>query len=160
MKPLAELRPGDEIYGTEGRGRCRHCVRTRVLARGRSRKPAYRLRAAGASEAGCILLRVAHEPAPPFKEWLATHYPRKPAHATSLVCKKGGGQDYDATFGVRHRGTGNFAELIARRFEVARARFGFGVGRRDDLDTTRFRAPDAGRRMRLLWPHGASTVPR
>ncbi|MCL4801987.1 MAG: PA0069 family radical SAM protein [Burkholderiales bacterium] len=109
-----------------------------------------RAREAGATEAGYILLRLPHEVAPLFKEWLATHYPLKGEHVTSLVRKMRGGKDYDSTFGVRHRGTGNLAELIARRFELARERLGFDAGRRGGLDTTRFRPPGAGPQMRLF----------
>jgi DNA repair photolyase len=42
-KPLAQLRVGDEIYGTERRGKFRSYVRTRVLAHWESAKPAYRI---------------------------------------------------------------------------------------------------------------------
>ncbi|HTO47627.1 MAG TPA: hypothetical protein VML91_08295, partial [Burkholderiales bacterium] len=43
VKPLAELRVGDEIYGTEKRGHYRYYVKTRVLAHWQARKPAYRI---------------------------------------------------------------------------------------------------------------------
>ncbi|WP_201769631.1 intein-containing Rv2578c family radical SAM protein [Amycolatopsis orientalis] len=42
-KPLAELAPGDEIYGTRGRGAGRRLVPTTVLAHWSTLKPAYRL---------------------------------------------------------------------------------------------------------------------
>ncbi|OXM65018.1 MULTISPECIES: Rv2578c family radical SAM protein [Amycolatopsis] len=42
-KPLAELRVGDEIQGTEVRGGVRHLVRTTVLAHWTTVKPAHRL---------------------------------------------------------------------------------------------------------------------
>ncbi|HWC27990.1 MAG TPA: intein-containing Rv2578c family radical SAM protein [Solirubrobacteraceae bacterium] len=42
-KPISELRPGDEIYGTERRGDDRRYVRTRVLAHWSTVKPAYRV---------------------------------------------------------------------------------------------------------------------
>ncbi len=42
-RPLAELRVGDEIYGTELRGKYRRYVRTRVLAHWASVKPAHRV---------------------------------------------------------------------------------------------------------------------
>jgi DNA repair photolyase len=42
-KPLAQLRVGDEIYGTELRGKYRRYVRTRVLAHWASVKPAHRV---------------------------------------------------------------------------------------------------------------------
>jgi DNA repair photolyase len=42
-KPIRRLRVGDEIYGTERRGQYRRYVRTRVLARWATHKPAYRV---------------------------------------------------------------------------------------------------------------------
>ncbi|MEA2189635.1 MAG: hypothetical protein QOK16_4646, partial [Solirubrobacteraceae bacterium] len=42
-KPIAKLRVGDEIYGTEGDGACRRYVRTRVRAQWSTVKPAFRL---------------------------------------------------------------------------------------------------------------------
>jgi len=42
-KPLAEVRAGDEIYGTIRRGYYRHCAITTVLAHWSTVKPAYRV---------------------------------------------------------------------------------------------------------------------
>jgi DNA repair photolyase len=42
-RPIADLRAGDAIYGTERRGTYRHYVRTEVLAHWKTVKPAYRL---------------------------------------------------------------------------------------------------------------------
>ena len=42
-RPLAEIRPGDEIYGTQRRGWYRRYVKTRVLAHWNVIKPAYRI---------------------------------------------------------------------------------------------------------------------
>jgi DNA repair photolyase len=42
-KPIAKLRVGDEIYGTEGDGACRRYVRTHVRAQWSTVKPAFRL---------------------------------------------------------------------------------------------------------------------
>src|SRR6195952_2537097 len=42
-KPIGEIRPGDEIYGTVRDGRCRRYVRTAVLAHWASVKDAYRV---------------------------------------------------------------------------------------------------------------------
>jgi hypothetical protein len=51
-------------------------------------------------------------------------------------------------------GTGNFAGLIEKRFELACRRFGLnehGAGRRPpELDCTRFRPPAPGGQMSLL----------
>ena len=107
-------------------------------------------REAGATEAGYILLRLPHEVAPLFKDWLATHYPLKAEHVMSLVHQMRGGKDYDSTFGVRQRGTGNFAELIGKRFALACERLGFNTDRRGGLDTTRFRPPRTGPQLALF----------
>ena len=50
QKPLAELKVGDEIYGTVRRGFYRRYVRTRVLAHWRTSKPAMRIRLADGTE--------------------------------------------------------------------------------------------------------------
>jgi DNA repair photolyase len=109
-----------------------------------------RAREVGATEAGYILLRLPHEVAPLFKDWLATHYPLKAEHVMSLVRQMRGGKDYDSAFGVRQRGTGNFAQLIDKRFELACGRLGFNTERRGGLDTTRFRPPRTGPQLDLF----------
>src|SRR6185437_7154018 len=43
LRPIAQLRPGDAIYGTERQGWYRRYVRTRVLAHWSVIKPAYRI---------------------------------------------------------------------------------------------------------------------
>ncbi len=94
----------------------------------------------GATSAGWIMLRLPREVAPLFRDWLATHYPLRAAHVMSLVNQVRGGRDNDPRFGARMRGSGGFAELIARRFDVARRRLGLD-GERGPLDTSQFRAP-------------------
>ena len=102
-----------------------------------------RAAAAGASRASYALLRLPHEVAPLFREWLEAHLPERAAHVMSLVQQMRGGRDNDARFGTRLRGEGVFAELIARRFRIAVRREGLdqgeGFGLREDL----FRAPGA-----------------
>jgi DNA repair photolyase len=49
-RPLAELRPGDRVVGTELVGARRRYVVTEVLAHWRTLKPAYRVRLAGGGE--------------------------------------------------------------------------------------------------------------
>ncbi len=108
-----------------------------------------RAREAGATLAGYVLLRLPHEVAPLFKEWLEVHYPTKAAHVMSLVHQMRGGRDYDSTFGVRHRGTGTLAELVARRFHLACERLGFNRAQ-PPLDTSRFRPPRAAPQLDLF----------
>jgi DNA repair photolyase len=99
-----------------------------------------RAREAGAVMAGYVLLRLPHEVAPLFRDWLAAHYPQKAEHVMSLVQQMRGGRDYDSAFGTRQRGTGEFADLIATRFRLACRRLGLDQ-ERAPLDTTRFRPP-------------------
>jgi DNA repair photolyase len=49
-RAIADLRPGDEIYGTEGRGKNHYYVRTRVLDHWKTRKLAFRVVLADGTE--------------------------------------------------------------------------------------------------------------
>jgi DNA repair photolyase len=109
---------------------------------------------AGAQEAGYVILRLPNELKDLFKEWLATHYPERADHVISIVRQMRGGKDNDPRFGARMRGTGNFAELIAKRFAIACKRYGLnghGSGRRvPELDCTRFAPPSPAGQMKLF----------
>lgn len=100
-----------------------------------------RAREAGASHASYALLRLPHEVAGLFEEWLQLHLPERAAHVMSLLRQMRGGKDYDSRFGLRLRGEGVFAELLARRFKVAAARHGYALGERFELRTDLFRPP-------------------
>jgi DNA repair photolyase len=97
---------------------------------------------AGATQAGWIMLRLPREVAPLFRDWLQVNHPLRAKHVMSLVQHVHGGRDYNAAFGARQRGSGAFADLIARRFAVACRRLGLNE-ERAPLDTTRFRPPRA-----------------
>jgi len=109
---------------------------------------------AGAQEAAYVILRLPNELKDIFKEWLAAHYPERAAHVISIVRQMRGGKDNDPRFGERMRGTGNFAELISKRFAIACQRFGLnghGGGRRvPELDCSRFVPPSAGGQLKLF----------
>ncbi len=94
----------------------------------------------GVEQAGYILLRLPHEVAPLFEEWLETHYPDKARHVLSIVRQMRGGRLYRAEWGRRMRGTGPFAELLRKRFETACRRLGLNPDR-PDLDVDSFRVP-------------------
>lgn len=79
-------------------------------------------KAAGATSAGYIMLRLPHEVSPLFREWLLRHYPDRYRHVMSLIRSMRGGKDYDADFNKRMRGTGPYAWQIARRFEMTAER--------------------------------------
>jgi DNA repair photolyase len=109
---------------------------------------------AGAQEAAYVILRLPNELKDLFKEWLATHYPERADHVISIVRQMRGGKDNDPRFGERMRGTGNFAELVSRRFAIACKRHGLnghGGGRRvPELDCTRFVPPSPAGQMKLF----------
>src|SRR5512145_2500702 len=110
--------------------------------------------AAGAKEAAYVILRLPHELKTVFKEWLAAHYPQRAEHVMSIVRQMRGGRDNDPCFGTRMSGTGNYAELIEKRFDLACRRFGLNRREAPQLDCTRFRPPvltsRAGAQLKLL----------
>ena len=85
---------------------------------------------AGASSAGYVMLRLPFEVKDLFADWLAEHYPQKAARVMGRVHDLRGGKAYDAQWGVRMRGTGIYADLIAKRFDVALRKHGLDKPRR------------------------------
>lgn len=110
---------------------------------------------AGAGMAGWILLRLPNEVRPLFKEWLAAHHPRRAEHVISIVRQSRGGRENDPNFGSRMTGSGNFVDLIGKRFELACKRFGLNreddhSASRDGLDCSLFRPPTVGVQLGLF----------
>ncbi|WP_420909646.1 PA0069 family radical SAM protein [Kaistia nematophila] len=96
--------------------------------------------AAGATEAGYVLLRLPLEVSEIFKEWLLRHYPDRFRHVLSVLRSMRGGKDYDSEFGKRQKGEGPYAWQIGRRFEIAAQRL--GLNRRHlKLRTDQFSPP-------------------
>ena len=99
--------------------------------------------AAGAREAGYVILRLPLELRDLFREWLAVNFPDKLKHTLSLVQSMHGGKDYESQWGRRMAGSGPYAWMIGRRFEIAARKLGFhekAYGLRSDL----FKPPAAG----------------
>lgn len=95
-----------------------------------------RAAAAGAKEAGYVLLRLPLEISGLFQEWLAEEFPDRAKRVMSLIRSTRGGKDYVSAWGERQTGTGPYAELIAQRFQIAARHFGFNKQRillRSDL---------------------------
>ncbi len=99
--------------------------------------------AAGASEAGYVLLRLPHELKELFKDWLEAHFPERAAHVMSIVRQSRGGRENDSAFGSRLRGEGVFADMIAQRFKKTCARLGLNA-RHYALDTLQFNTVGRG----------------
>jgi len=95
---------------------------------------------AGARGTGYVLMRLPWEVKDLFRHWLETHYPLKAKHVMSRVHQMRGGRDNDPNFGSRMSGSGELAELLRKRFDIACQRLGFNP-RSWALDTTRFRKP-------------------
>ncbi|MDG4880578.1 PA0069 family radical SAM protein [Mesorhizobium sp. WSM4884] len=107
-------------------------------------------RAAGAREAGYVVLRLPLEVAPIFKDWLLRHYPDRYRHVMSLIRSMRDGKDYDSEWGKRMKGAGPYACQIGRRFEIAAKRLGLNAERRQ-LRTDQFVAGSgAGEQLMLL----------
>ncbi|MBL8577379.1 MAG: PA0069 family radical SAM protein [Mesorhizobium sp.] len=107
-------------------------------------------KAAGAQDAGYVLLRLPLEVSPIFKDWLLRHYPDRYRHVMSLIRSMRDGKDYDSEWGKRMRGTGPYAWQIGRRFEIAARRLGLNA-RRTSLRTDLFETtPKKNEQLMLL----------
>jgi DNA repair photolyase len=84
--------------------------------------------ARGAGGAGYILLRLPREVKDLFKQWLQAHYPDRADHIMSVIRQSRRGRENDSDFGLRRRGSGIFADMIAHRFRLARRRHGLDAG--------------------------------
>tara|TARA_R110002049_G_scaffold23545_6_gene83488 strand:+ start:12430 stop:13506 length:1077 start_codon:yes stop_codon:yes gene_type:complete len=97
-------------------------------------------RDAGARWASWIMLRLPREVSPLVQDWLAQHFPDRAERIMGHLRDMHGGKEYDATWHRRMRGSGPYADLVARRYEVAIKRLGLskaGAPLRRDL----FQAP-------------------
>jgi DNA repair photolyase len=103
--------------------------------------------AAGAKEAGYVLLRLPLEVRDLFREWLMANFPDRYRHVFKLIRDTRGGKDYDSKWGERMTGNGPIAWMIGRRFEAACERL--GLNRRKLKLTTEHFAPTSKRPQQL-----------
>jgi DNA repair photolyase len=96
--------------------------------------------AVGVSGAGYVMLRLPLEVRDLFREWLIANYPDRYRHVFKLVREMRGGKDYDSTWGQRMKGSGPYAWMIGRRFEVACEKLGLNE-EKVRLTTEHFRPP-------------------
>ena len=78
-----------------------------------------------------------------FREWLMANYPDRYRHVFKLIREMRGGKDYDSTWGKRMTGSGPYAWMIGRRFELACEKLGLNL-ERAKLTTEHFRPPHPG----------------
>lgn len=107
-------------------------------------------RDAGAVSASYIPLRLPLEVADLFRDWLDEHYPDRAARVMARVRETQGGKDYESEFGTRLTGQGEYAKLIAQRFQIATARLGL-VQDLPPLRTDLFTVPKAASRQLSLF---------
>jgi len=101
-----------------------------------------RAQAAGASEAGYILLRLPQETQDIFAAWLLENFPDKYRKVMALLRSTREGKLYDSSWGKRMTGTGPYAWTLGRRFELACGRLGLGA-RKVKLRADLFSPPQA-----------------
>jgi DNA repair photolyase len=95
---------------------------------------------AGAVGAYSIPVRLPHEVAPLFRDWLATHFPDRAARVMHHITDMRGGKDNDPRFFARFLAQGAYATLMRQRFHKACAAHGLSR-ERISLDCSMFRAP-------------------
>ncbi len=98
-------------------------------------------RDAGAQDAGYVMLRLPLEIKTLFEEWLRDAVPLRADRVLHHIRDVRAGAMNQSRFGQRMSGTGPYAELIAKRFQIATRRLGFGA-RRTKLDLSAFRPPE------------------
>jgi DNA repair photolyase len=85
-----------------------------------------------------------------FSEWLLTHFPDRYRHVMSLVRGVRDGKAYDSSWGKRMTGTGPYAWVTGRRFEIAAAKAGLNL-QLTRLRTDLFVSPRRGAQQLCLF---------
>jgi DNA repair photolyase len=96
--------------------------------------------AAGARSARYVFVRLPLEIKDLFTEWLEVHYPDRADRVLRMIREARGGELNDPRFGSRMRGTGAYADLLARRYLVAARRHRLHQPL-PTLDCSQFRPP-------------------
>ncbi|RPF72577.1 PA0069 family radical SAM protein [Aurantiacibacter spongiae] len=105
--------------------------------------------ALGVQSIGWIPLRLPHEVAPLFREWLDVHFPERAGKVMGIVRSIRNGKDNDPDFFTRLRPSGVWADLFRARFRLACRRAKIRKVR-FELDCGNFRPPENGGQLRLL----------
>ena len=105
--------------------------------------------ALGVRSASWIMLRLPHEVAPLFREWLSAHFPERGDKVMGIVRSVRNGRDNDPGFFSRMKPQGVWADLLRTRFRLACKRAGIPQ-ERIVLDTAQFRAPRLDGQLSLL----------
>ena len=105
---------------------------------------------AGARSAGYVLLRLPLEIKDLFREWLEGNVPGRAKHVMALIRSMRGGKDYDSQWNTRMKGTGPYAEMMARRFHLAVKKLGLNQPSKPLVINSFRRPPRIGDQLSLL----------
>lgn len=103
----------------------------------------------GVRSASWIMLRLPHEVAPLFREWLEVHYPDRAGKVMGIIQSVREGRDNDPGFFTRMKPTGVWADVFRTRFRIATKRLGINEERMV-LDRSRFVRPNLDGQLQLL----------
>lgn len=106
--------------------------------------------ARGVRSASWIVVRLPHEVAPLFREWLDVHFPDRAAKVMGIIRSIRGGRDNDPDFFTRMKPQGVWADLFRTRFRLATKRLGMNAQPFAALDCSGFRRPGAGGQLSLF----------
>lgn len=79
--------------------------------------------AAGAKDAGYIVVRLNGDVGPIFMDWLKKKYKDRAQRIINRILDAHGGQLNDSRSGIRMKGEGKYAEMIGAHFHLAKRRF-------------------------------------
>lgn len=105
-------------------------------------------REAGATWAGYILLRLPHGVKDLFSHWLDSHFPERKERVLNRLREAHGGRLYDGSFGVRGKGTGEYAGQLKALFRSTVRKL--GLESPPDLSAASFRAPSPPDQLSLF----------
>ncbi len=103
----------------------------------------------GVQTASWIMLRLPHEVAPLFREWLSVHYPDRAGKVMSIVQSVREGRDNDPGFFTRMKPLGPWADVFRSRFRITCTRLGLNQVQ-PKLDCSQFVRPELGGQLRLI----------
>lgn len=103
----------------------------------------------GAKEAGYVLLRLPHQIKTLFSDWLEAHFAQRKERVLNTMKDLHGGQLYRSEFGTRMQGQGIYAQLIRKRFKLAREKYGLGNDQRRELRVDLFHVPGTAEQFSL-----------
>ncbi|MGB7654638.1 MAG: PA0069 family radical SAM protein [Novosphingobium sp.] len=105
--------------------------------------------ARGVTSASWIMLRLPHEVASLFREWLAAHYPDRATKVMHIVQSVREGRDNDPSFFSRMKPQGVWADVFRTRFRIETKQLGMNRAH-PRLDCSRFERPSTDGQLRLI----------